>query len=63
MPEKEPETITSNTEEQETIEDIENFITGNKPTEENTHKEAEITTGAEAKGKFYTKDQLCRNNY
>ena len=48
--EEQPETITSNTDEQETIEDIENFI-ANKPTEEVTQKEAEITPGGQAKGK------------
>ena len=49
--EEQPETITSNTDEQETIEDIENFI-ANKPTEEVTQKEAEITPGGQAKGNF-----------
>jgi len=48
--EEQPETITSNTDEQETIEDIENFI-ANKPTEEVTQKEAEITPDGKAKGK------------
>ena len=47
--EEQPETITSNTDEQETIEDIENFI-ANKPTEEVTQKEAEITPDGQAKG-------------
>ena len=49
--EEQPETITSNTDEQETIEDIENFI-ANKPTEEVAQKEAEITPGGQAKGNF-----------
>ena len=49
--EEQPETITSNTDEQETIEDIENFI-ANKPTEEVTQKEAEITPDGKAKGNF-----------
>ena len=49
--EEQPETITSNTDEQETIEDIENFI-ANKPTEEVTQKEAEITPDGQAKGNF-----------
>ena len=47
---EEPETITSNTEEQETIENIENFI-ASKPTEEAPHKEAEVGTDGQAKGK------------
>ena len=49
--EEQPETITSNTDEQETIEDIENFI-ANKPTEEVTQKEAEITPDGQAKGNW-----------
>ena len=52
--EEQPETITSNTDEQETIEDIENFI-ANKPTEEVTQKEAEITPDGQAKGNFQHK--------
>ena len=51
--EEQPETITSNTDEQETIEDIENFI-ANKPTEEVTQKEAEITPDGQAKGNFHS---------
>ena len=49
--EEQPETITSNTDEQETIEDIENFI-ANKPTEDVTQKEAEITPDGQVKGNF-----------